>query len=318
MVLKPLWGTKKNTTRLSEAKMVWQQLLQKYLRSLSLEKGFSNNTVFSYDNDLKRYIHFLNDQKINHVEQITSSTIQNYSELLSKLGLSAASVARNFSAIRGFHKFLIEEGQTKKNPTEFLETPHLSRKLPEVLSIDDISKLMDCPDIETPIGIRDRTILECLYGCGLRVSELIDLKIENIFLAEEMLRVFGKGSKERIVPIGKEALHWIKLYLGRVRPVLSHGITSRNQLFLNRFGKRFSRMGMWKIIQKYVRQANITQRVYPHIFRHSFATHLLENGADLRAVQEMLGHVDISTTQIYTHLSRQYVREVYKEYHPRA
>jgi integrase/recombinase XerD len=150
------------------------------------------------------------------------------------------------------------------------------------------------------------------------VSELIDLKIEQLFIDEEMLRVLGKGNKERIVPVGKEALHWLKLYLARVRPVLSRGMTSRNIIFLNRFGKQFSRMGLWKIVQKYVRQANISQRVYPHIFRHSFATHLLENGADLRAVQEMLGHVDISTTQIYTHLSKQYIREVYKEFHPRA
>lgn len=298
--------------------MSWQDLLQAYLRSLSLEKGFSNNTVFSYENDLKRYIQFLNDQKITKVEQITSSKIQDYSELLAKVGLSASSIARNFSAIRSFHKFLIEEDYTKHNPTEFLETPHLSRKLPEILSVDDISKLMDCPDVESPNGIRDRAILECLYSCGLRVSELIDLKIENLFIDEEMLRVFGKGNKERIIPIGKEALHWLKLYLARVRPILTRGTTSRNRIFLNRFGKHLSRMGMWKIIQKYVRQANISQRVYPHIFRHSFATHLLENGADLRAVQEMLGHVDISTTQIYTHLSKQYIREVYKEHHPRA
>lgn len=298
--------------------MAWQELLQKYLRSISLEKGFSNNTVFSYENDLKRYIQFLNDQKIRQVEQITSSKIQDYSEFLSKQGLSVTTIARNFSAIRGFHKFLIEENQTKKNPTEFLETPHLSRKLPEILSVDDISKLMNSPDIESPNGIRDRAILECLYGCGLRVSELIDLKIEQLFIDEEMLRIFGKGNKERIVPMGKEALHWLKLYLARVRPVLSRGMTSRNIIFLNRFGKQFSRMGLWKIVQKHVRQANISQRVYPHIFRHSFATHLLENGADLRAVQEMLGHVDISTTQIYTHLSKQYIREVYKEFHPRA
>lgn len=298
--------------------MSWQTLLQKYLRSLSLEKGFSNNTVFSYENDLKRYLGFLGRRKIATVDEITSLTIQDYAELLAKLGLSNATVSRNFSAIRSFHKFLIEEGQTKTNPTELLETPRLKRKLPEVLSVDEVSDLMNAPDVETPVGIRDRAILESLYGCGLRVSEAIELKIENVFMEDGILRVLGKGNKERIIPIGKEAIHWIKLYLARVRPTQSHGIDSRNQLFLNRFGKRFSRMGMWKLIQKYVRQANITRRVYPHIFRHSFATHLLENGADLRAVQEMLGHVDISTTQIYTHLSSQYIRQIYKEYHPRA
>lgn len=298
--------------------MSWQTLLQKYLRSLSLEKGFSNNTVFSYENDLKRYLGFLGRRKIATVDKITSSTIQDYAELLAKLGLSNATVSRNFSAIRSFHKFLIEEGETKTNPTELLETPRLKRKLPEVLSVDEVSDLMNAPDIETTVGIRDRAILESLYGCGLRVSEAIELKIENVFMEDGFLRVLGKGNKERIIPIGKEAIHWIKVYLARVRPTQSHGIASRNQLFLNRFGKRFSRMGMWKLIQKYVRQANITRRVYPHIFRHSFATHLLENGADLRAVQEMLGHVDISTTQIYTHLSSQYIRQIYKEYHPRA
>jgi integrase/recombinase XerD len=298
--------------------MSWQALLQKYLRSLSLEKGFSNNTVFSYENDLKRYLGFLGSRKIETVDRITSLTIQDYAELLAKLGLSNATVSHNFSAIRGFHKFLIEEGETKTNPTELLETPRLKRKLPEILSVEEVSNLMNAPDVETPMGIRDRAILESLYGCGLRVSEAIELRIENVFITDEILRVFGKGNKERIIPIGKEAIHWIKLYLARVRPTQSHGIVSRNQLFLNRFGKRFSRMGMWKLIQKYVRKANITRRVYPHIFRHSFATHLLENGADLRAVQEMLGHVDISTTQIYTHLSSQYIRQIYKEYHPRA
>lgn len=298
--------------------MNWQALLQKYLRSLSLEKGFSNNTVFAYENDLKRYVQFLEDQQISSVEQISPSRVQDYAEFLSKVGLAATSMARNFSAIRGFHKFLIEEGAATKDPTELLETPNLKRKLPEILSVDEISKLMEAPDIETPFGIRDRAILECFYGCGLRVSELIDLKIESVFLQDDMIRVLGKGNKERMIPIGEEATYWIKLYLARVRPALSKGITSRNQLFLSRFGKRFSRMGLWKLVQKYVLQANISQRVYPHIFRHSFATHLLENGADLRAVQEMLGHVDISTTQIYTHLSRQYIRQVYKEFHPRA
>ena len=298
--------------------MSWEKLLTRYLRSLSLEKGFSNNTVFSYENDLKRYLGFLGTRKIATVDRITSLTIQDYAELLAELGLSNATVARNFSTIRGFHKFLIEEGETKANPTELLETPRLKRKLPDVLSVEEVSNLMNAPDVETPMGIRDRAILESFYGCGLRVSEAIELRIENVFIDDEILRVFGKGSKERIIPIGKEAIHWIKLYLARVRPTQSHGIASHNQLFLNRFGKHFSRMGMWKLVQKYVRQANVTRRIYPHIFRHSFATHLLENGADLRAVQEMLGHVDISTTQIYTHLSTQYIRQIYKEYHPRA
>jgi integrase/recombinase XerD len=298
--------------------MPWKRYLEKYIRYLELEKNLSINSIFSYENDLNRYIEFLRAKKIETVEQITPLTIQDFSKKLWELKLSANSVARNFSAIRGFHRFLIQEGFTKKDPTELLETPHLYRKLPEVLTIDDISKLMQSPDTESPTGIRDRAILETLYGCGLRISELINLKLENILLNENVIRVFGKGNKERIVPVGEEAVHWLKVYLARVRPTLAHGITSRSQVFLNRFGKAFSRMGMWKLIQKHVKKTNISRRVYPHIFRHSFATHLLENGADLRAVQEMLGHADISTTQIYTHMSNQYIREVYKECHPRA
>ncbi|MFQ5583437.1 MAG: site-specific tyrosine recombinase XerD [Calditrichia bacterium] len=298
--------------------MSWENFLEKYIRHLALEKNLSNNTIFSYEADLKRYIRFLKDNNLSPSGKIPLMTVQNYSELLWRLGLSAGSVARSFSAMRGFHRFLMAEGISKENPTELLETPHLSRKLPEVLSIDQISKLMEAPDVEQPMGIRDRAILEIFYGCGLRVSEVIDLRLENVFTDEGIIRVIGKGNKERVIPVGEEAVFWLENYLGRVRPLLSRGITSRSQVFLNRFGKPVSRMGIWKMVQKYVRKAGITRHVSPHVFRHSFATHLLENGADLRAVQEMLGHADISTTQIYTHLTNQYLREVYRECHPRA
>lgn len=298
--------------------MSWDNFLEKYVRHLALEKNLSNNTIFSYETDLKRYIRFLKDNNLSPSGKIPLVTMQNFPEMLWRLGLSAGSVARSFSAIRGFHRFLMAEGVTRENPTELLETPHLSRKLPEVLSLDQISKLMDAPDVEQPMGIRDRAILEIFYGCGLRVSEVIDLRLENVLADEGIIRVIGKGNKERVIPVGEEAVFWTKSYLGRVRPLLARGITSRSQVFLNRFGKPFSRMGMWKLVQKYVHKAGITRHVSPHVFRHTFATHLLENGADLRAVQEMLGHADISTTQIYTHLTNQYLQEVYRECHPRA
>lgn len=298
--------------------MTWESYLESFLNHIALEKGLADNTTLSYEVDLKRYLGFLDSRKIASVEAIDLHVIQDYTELLSKLGLSASSVARNYSSIRTFHKFLILENITSKNPTELLESPRLARKLPEVLTVNEVIEILESPDIETSDGVRDRAMLEVLYGAGLRVSELIGLKIEHVFFDEELLRVLGKGSKERIVPVGAEALVWTKRYIAITRPMVAKGLESKSQLFLNRFGKPFSRMGIYNIVRKYVDLSGISKRVYPHIFRHSFATHLLENGADLRAVQEMLGHSDISTTQIYTHVNRQYLREEYKTFHPRG
>lgn len=298
--------------------MTWKSYLESFLNHIALEKGLADNTTLSYEVDLKRYLGFLDSRNIASVEAIDLHVIQDYTELLSKLGLSASSVARNYSSIRTFHKFLILENITSKNPTELLETPRLARKLPEVLTVNEVIEILESPDIETSDGVRDRAMLEVLYGAGLRVSELIGLKIEHVFFDEELLRVLGKGSKERIVPVGAEALVWTKRYIAITRPMVAKGLESKSQLFLNRFGKPFSRMGIYNIVRKYVDLSGISKRVYPHIFRHSFATHLLENGADLRAVQEMLGHSDISTTQIYTHVNRQYLREEYKTFHPRG
>ncbi len=298
--------------------MNWRNWLERYIRYLALEKNLSNNTQFSYQTDLNRYIQFLAEKNIDRVEEITPQCIQEYNLLLSRMGLAASSLSRNFSALRGFHKFLILEGVTEWNPTELLETPRLHRKLPQVLTIEEVEAILNQPNVQEPTGIRDRAILEVFYGAGLRVSELIQLKIEDVFFSEELLRVMGKGHKERFVPLGRQAQHWLKRYFARVRPLLTKGLTSRSQVFLNRFGHPFSRMGIWKLVQKYVMQAGIPKTVYPHIFRHSFATHLLENGADLRAVQEMLGHADISTTQIYTHVTQKYLKDIYQQYHPRA
>ncbi|RMF59299.1 MAG: site-specific tyrosine recombinase XerD [Calditrichaeota bacterium] len=295
----------------------WETLLEQYLHYLALEKGLSENTLQSYRLDLTRYLQYLTENGIT-THNITPIVLQMYTAELTSLGLSASSVARNFSALRSFHKYLVLEEVSDKNPTDFLETPHLIRKLPEVLSIDEVFEILESPDVETPEGIRDRSILETFYACGLRVSELIGLKCEQVLFEEHLLRIIGKGDKERVVPIGEQALFWLKKYMDEVRPLYSKGLISKSQVYLNRFGKPFSRMGIWNIVQKHVLNANINRRVYPHIFRHSFATHLLENGADLRAVQEMLGHSDISTTQIYTHLTRQYLKEVYKSFHPRG
>ncbi len=298
--------------------MSWKNLLENFLTHLALERSLSENTLQSYELDLKRYIKFLTQQKLNNVDKIDAIVIQDYTETLTNLGLSPNSIARNFSSIRSFHKFLVLEGVTEKNPTELLETPRLDRKLPEVLSVEEVTRIVECPDTDLTMGIRDRAMLELLYGAGLRVSELINLKIEHLFFDEELLRVIGKGNKERFVPIGRQALHWLKHYIAICRPMVAKGLESRSQVFLNRFGKPFSRMGIWNIVHKYVHLANVTRKVHPHIFRHSFATHLLENGADLRAVQEMLGHSDIATTQVYTHVTRQYLKEEYKSYHPRG
>jgi integrase/recombinase XerD len=298
--------------------MQWQNLLDRFIRHLALEKGLSDNTLLAYENDLKRYIQHLANNEINNIEQITPLFLQNYISLLYELGLVESSMARNFSAIRRFHQFLITHDITTKDPSELLETPRLKRKLPEVLSVEEVFSIIKQPNTEAILGIRDRAMLEVLYGCGLRISELLNLKLNHLFLDDELIRVLGKGSKERFTPIGKEAIHWLKIYLGRVRFTLASSKTTRNVVFLNRNGYPMTRMGFWKILRKYVLKANIRQDVHPHTFRHCFATHLLDNGADLRSVQELLGHVDISTTQIYTHVSRQQLTKIYRKYHPRS
>ena len=298
--------------------MDWENLLAKYLRYLSLEKGLADNTLFSYETDLTRYVKYLAEQDIQSSAQISPLILQQYIGQLYDIGLASSSMARNFSAIRGFHQFLVANNWSTTDPSELLETPRLKRRLPAVLSVEEVVSILKKPDVDDILGIRDRAMLEILYGCGLRISELLGMTINNLFLDEELIRIVGKGSKERFSPVGQEAIHWLKIYLARSRPLLSKGITSRNVVFLNRNGQPMSRMGFWKILKKYVMQANIQHDVHPHTFRHCFATHLLDNGADLRSVQELLGHADISTTQIYTHVSRQQLAKIYKKYHPRG
>lgn len=292
--------------------------LQQYLNYLRFEKNLSDNSVSSYKSDLERYINYLSTQKINRPEYIQSKHIRRLLQLLSELGLSTSTLARNLSSIRSFHLFLISEELIKSDPSEHVDGPKLRRHLPSVLTFDEIELLCLNISIDDPLGLRDRAMIEVLYACGLRISELLTLLLREIYFKEEFIRILGKGSKQRLVPISIRALNWVKKYLELSRPVLDKHQRSSGAAFLSIRGTIMSRMGFWKILQKYIRESGIRKEIHPHTFRHSFATHLLEGGADLRAVQEMLGHSDISTTQIYTHLDRSYLQQEYKDYHPRA
>lgn len=292
--------------------------LRSYIHYLELEKNASLNTILSYKIDLKRYIAFLEAKGIINPSKIREKDFSAYLSVLREIGLSPTSISRNLSSIKMFHKFLVGEGITKYNPTENIETPKLSKQLPDVLNQDEIEAILNQPNPIDPLAIRDRAILETMYATGMRVTEVITLKQSDIYYDEGIVKVFGKGSKERLVPIGKSALKWINKYLQEVRSSLSIHGSGRDVLFLNARGKPISRMAVWNIVKTYTIKAGIKKEVHPHTFRHSFATHLLEGGADLRAVQEMLGHSDISTTQIYTHIDREYLKEVHRTFHPRG
>jgi integrase/recombinase XerD len=236
---------------------------------------------------------------------------------LKDLGLAPASIRRNVSSVRTYFRYLLADGHVVRDPSERLETPKRWRSLPDVLSVDEVNRLLAAPSLDEPFAFRDRALLELAYGAGLRVSEWITLAVRDVLFEEGLVRVFGKGSKERLVPIGRSAIGAVAIYLRELRPKLERG-EGRGILILNARGRPLSRMGAWKILRHYVEKARITKHVSPHTLRHSFATHLLEGGADLRAVQEMLGHADISTTQIYTHVDREYLRAVHKQFHPRG
>lgn len=292
--------------------------LKEYLAHIKLEKNLSQNTVVSYKNDINAFISFLKDSSVDDPSNITSDHIRRFFKTIKELGLSGSSSARYFSSLKGFFLYLLKNKYILKNPIEKITAPKISKKLPGVLNIPEIEKILSAPKVQDKLGLRDKTILELFYACGTRVSELINLKVNDLFFDDEIIRVFGKGSKERLIPIGSSAIKWIGKYLKKSRPLLMKKSKSENNLFLNSHGTKLSRMGIWKIIDKYVKEAGIKKKVHPHTFRHSFATHLLEGGADLRAVQEMLGHADISTTQIYTHIDRDYIKQVHKQYHPRG
>ena len=293
----------------------WQDALRGFMDYVHLEQGLAENTVSAYSRDLDRYAAVLDARGVRTPVDVSQADVSALLQLLGDLGLEATSVARNLTAVRMFHRFLQTEGVIENDPTEHMKSPKLGRKLPAVLNIYEVERLMMEPDAETPLGLRDRALLEILYGAGLRVSELTGLERSHLLFDLEVVRVIGKGSRERIVPIGTEAVAWVNRYLTGARVDLS-GPASGDTVFLNFRGGAMSRMGVWKILRRYVQDAGIRKTVSPHTMRHSFATHLLEGGADLRAVQEMLGHVDISTTQIYTHVDREYLKEVHRTFHP--
>ncbi|MFC1606352.1 site-specific tyrosine recombinase XerD [Candidatus Latescibacterota bacterium] len=289
-----------------------------YLTHLEVEYGLSANTVEAYFHNVSRYISYLAEHGIHNPNDAEKSIILDFLENLRESGLSANSTSRNFSAVRSYHLFLYNEKHTDSDPTESVEMLALKRKLPDVLSIDEILKLIEAPDITTTMGLRDRAMLEFAYATGSRASELITITLQNVLFDENLVRITGKGSKERIVPLGETAKEMALVYMRTTRSDLARKRESKNVLFLNRFGRPLSRMGYWKILRKYVVQAGITKHTSPHTLRHSFATHLLEGGADIRVVQELLGHASIATTEIYTHIDREYIKEVHRTFHPRA
>ncbi len=290
-------------------------LLEEFIIYLSVERGLSAHTREAYRRDNLRYITFLLEN-VEDFSQVNGELVQDYLNFLHASKLSVRSIARHLSSMKAFHRFLILEGKAAEDPTVNLEAPRIWKHLPQALTQEEVEALLSLPDKSKPLGIRDAAILEVLYATGMRVSELTGLQLNQIHLSMGYVVCQGKGAKERLVPLGGMALEQLKEYLKTTRPKLVGG-RNENRLFVNRFGRQISRQGLWKIIKGYAKTIGIN-KVSPHTLRHSFATHLLERGADLRVVQALLGHVDISTTQIYTHVNRQHLQEVYHQYHPRA
>ncbi|MDA0907119.1 MAG: site-specific tyrosine recombinase XerD [Bacteroidetes bacterium] len=306
-------------------------LLNQYIQFIRLEKGLSDNSIASYKHDIGRYLTFIHDTiGLRDLGGVSMHHIHNCLQELTAMNLSTGSIARNISSIRGFHAFLMREKLTEANPAKMIDLPRQAKKLPAVLSVEEVDTILSAPDRSTLVGMRDAAILECLYGTGIRVSELIFLQMDQLFFDIGFLRVIGKGNKERLVPLGEPALKAIQAWVEKARPTfaggagagavsgLPGGAQTQNRVFINQRGAPLSRMTIWNIVRKYSVATGIEKHVYPHIFRHSFATHLLEGGADLRSVQEMLGHVSIITTEIYTHVDRTLLHQVHKEFHPRA
>ncbi|PJM58010.1 site-specific tyrosine recombinase XerD [Staphylococcus haemolyticus] len=294
-----------------------ETIIEEYLKFIQIEKGLSENTIGAYRRDLKKYQLYMQEQKIAHIDFIDRQTIQECLGSLIDQGASAKSIARFISTIRSFHQFALREKYAAKDPTVLIETPKYEKKLPDFLDVEEVIQLLETPDLTKNNGYRDRTILELLYATGMRVTELIQIEIDDVNLIMGFVKVFGKGNKERIIPLGDTVIEYLDTYINNVRSQLLKK-TVTNVLFLNLHGRPLTRQGIWKLIKQYGLRANINKTLTPHTLRHSFATHLLENGADLRAVQEMLGHSDISTTQLYTHVSKTQIRQMYNQFHPRA
>ncbi|BAH38671.1 tyrosine recombinase XerD [Gemmatimonas aurantiaca T-27] len=291
--------------------------LQAFEDALQIEEGASPRTIEAYRRDVIRCAAQMRAMGITQAKDITPAALREFVYHLKDLGLAGSSIRRNISALRTWFRIMVAEGLVTTDPTERLDSPQRWRTLPEVLSVDEVTRLLAAPGLDERLAFRDRAMLELAYGAGLRVSEWIGMSVKDVMLEDSLVRVLGKGNKERLVPIGRSAIGAVAVYLRELRPVLERG-GGKGILFLNGRGAPLSRMGAWKLVRKYVGMAGIEKPVSPHTLRHSFATHLLEGGADLRAVQEMLGHADIATTQIYTHVDREYLRSVHRQFHPRA
>jgi len=297
----------------------WPIYIKGFRDYLRLEKSLSSNSVEAYLRDIGYFARFCSDPKKEITpEKVSLTDLQDFLSHVNHLGLGAATQARMISGIRAFYKYLLYEDILENDPTTLLDSPKLARKLPDILSKEEIELMIGSVDLSHPSGERDKSILEVLYGCGLRVSELINLRTSNIFEKDEFLNVIGKGNKQRWVPIGKPALKQVKTYLDNVRIHQTAQKGCEDIVFLNRRGSKMSRVAIFQMIRDISRKCGIRKKISPHTLRHSFATHLLEGGADLRAIQEMLGHESITTTEIYTHINRQYLRETIEKYHPFA
>ncbi len=293
-----------------------EQYIDDFINFLLIERNLSQNSIQAYATDLVDYVDFLSEENILELQNVEPAHISKYIVSLSKKDLSSFSIARKLSAIRMFHRFLQGEHDQETNPAENISFPKLAKSLPIILNHAEMEQLLQEPDISDIFGLRDRAMFEFAYATGVRVTEMISIKLSDLLFAQQLVQVMGKGSKMRIIPIGESAIKFVLDYCSTSREILRRAETD-DSLFLNHHGKRLSRMGFWKILKKHVLNAGIKKQVSPHTLRHTFATHLIEGGADLRAVQEMLGHVSISSTQIYTHLDRNYLCEVHRTFHPR-
>ncbi len=291
--------------------------LEGFRDHLALEAGNSRHTVENYQRDLHRFVHYAESRRALEPKAVTRALLRDFVFMLKDLGLAPATIRRQVSALHTYFAFLIGEGVLAEDPSDRLETPRPGRTLPDVLTAAEMELLLAAPSLDHPLAWRDRALLELGYGAGLRVTELCTLRISDLLLPDGLVRVFGKGGKERLVPIGRKVIGAVSVYLNQTRPTLDKG-KGAGRVLLNARGTPLSRVGAWGIIRKLTARAGITKRVSPHTLRHSFATHLLEGGADLRAVQEMLGHADLATTQIYTHVDREYLRGIHQQYHPRG
>lgn len=297
----------------------WESHIKHFGSYLKLERSLSENSIQAYVRDVEKLAQFI-ELKYAGISPlvISSKHLQAFVQFISELGMSAFSQARILSGVKSFYKYLLFEEIIEKDPTTLLEGPKLGRKLPDTLDYEEIVKLFDAIDLSKPEGGRNRAMLEVLYSSGLRVSELVDLKVGNVYFDVGFLRVIGKGNKERLVPVGKDALKFLKIYLEEIRVHVPIQKGSESNVFLNRRGKKLTRVMIFMIIKELAVKIGLHKTISPHTFRHSFATHLIEGGADLRAVQEMLGHESITTTEIYTHLDRDYLRQVIQDFHPRS